>query len=203
MSKAIVGMIEQLAGEVEALAGRSVREQVMAGSEAITAKTGGAEVAQWVKDAMDRLDALVPEEMRVQIMENCGVNCAGRNSTPIDRAVARRQRAADEEAFLAAELKKPAAGIRLERDGDVIYQVYTPRAFSRPMRCYCGLVKELPGGETMSPTYCHCSKAFVRVMWEAILGRPVSVDLVESAMSGASECRFRITPVPYAPEGSG
>lgn len=202
MSKALVGMIEELGGQVEALAGKEIRDQVMAGADAITAKTGGAEVARWVRGAMERLDALLPTETAVRIMESCGVNCARRNRLPIDRARARREKAADEEAFLAAELKKPAAGTRLEREGEALYQVYAPQAFSRPMRCFCALVKELPEGETLSPTYCHCSKAFVRAMWEATLGRPVEVDLVESAISGAAECRFQIRPCPRT-AGSG
>jgi len=63
----------------------------MAGSEAITAKTDGVEVALWAKGAMERLDALVCEEARVQVMENCGVNCARRNGGVIDRARARRK----------------------------------------------------------------------------------------------------------------
>jgi hypothetical protein len=194
MSKAILGMIEQFGAQVEAATGPSVREQVMAGAEAITAKSSGAEVAQWAKGAVERLDALVPEAVRAQIMEDCGVNCARKNLSVIDRAVARRQKYADEEAFLAAEIRKPMPGTRLEREGDTLYQVYTPLAFSQPMRCYCALVKELPAGETMSPTYCHCSKAFVKALWEAALGRPVGVDLLESAITGAAECRFRITP---------
>jgi hypothetical protein len=195
MSKAVVGMIEELGGQVEAITDRRIREQVLAGAEGITPKTNGAEVAQWAKGAVDRLDALVPPEAAVQIMENCGVNCATKNSGVLDRAVARRRKHADEEAFLAAEIKKPMAGTRLEREGDSLIQVYTPQAFSRPMRCYCALVQDLPAGETMSQTYCHCSKAFVRTVWEAVLGRPVRVELLESAISGASECKFRITPL--------
>lgn len=192
MSKAIVGMIEELGGEVKTATDPAVHAQVMAGAEAITAKTGGAEAALWVKGAMERLDALVNEEVRTAIMERCGANCAARNSGVIVRAVARRGKFADEEAFLAAEMKKPPAGTRLEREGDSLVQVYTPQAFSHPMRCYCGLVKELAEGEVMSQTYCHCSKAFVQTMWEAVLGRAVRVMVLESAVSGGKECRFRI-----------
>jgi hypothetical protein len=196
MSKAVLGMIEELGGQVEAMTDRHVREQVMEGSEAITAKTSGADVARWAKGAMERLDALVSPEVGMRIMEGCGVNCARSNSGILDRAVARRQRHADEEAFLAAEIKKPMAGTRLRRDGESLVQVYTPQAFSRPMRCYCALVKDLPEADTLSHTYCHCSKAFVKTLWEAVLGRPVSVELLESAVSGSSECKFRITPCP-------
>ena len=197
MSKTVVGMIEQLEGEVGAATDAGVRAQVMAGAETITAKSTGTEVALWAKGAMERLDSLVDQETREQIMERCGANCARRNSGVLDRTVARRRKFADEEAFLIAEIRKPPAGTRLSREGDSLVQVYTPQAFSHPMRCYCALVKDLPKGEVMSQTYCHCSKAFVQTVWEAALGRPVSVELEASAVSGASECRFRITPAPH------
>jgi hypothetical protein len=202
VSKAIPGMIEQFGAQVEAVTGPGVRAQVMAGSETITANTGGAEVAHWAKGAIERLDALISEKTRVEIMENCGDNCARRNSRTIDRARARRAKFATEEAFLAAEIRKPPAGTRLERDWDILIQAYTPRAFTHPMRCYCALVKDLPEGETMSQTYCHCSKAFVQTMWQTILGRPVAVQILESAVSGASECRFRIMPCLRPPDSS-
>ena len=199
MGKAIPAMIEQLGAEVGAATDDCVHAQVMTGSEAITAKTSGTEAALWAKGATERLDSLVAEETRVRIMERCGANCARKNSGVIVRTVARRGKFADEEAFLAAEIKKPPAGTRLERQGDSLIQVYIPQAFTHPMRCYCALVKDLPKGESMSQTYCHCSKAFVQTLWEAVLGRPVSVEIEESAVSGASECRFRITPLSCLP----
>jgi len=55
------------------------------------------------------------------------------------------------------------------------------------MRCYCGLFRELPTEET-----CNCSKGFVEKYWEAVLQKPVKVDLLQSAISGAKECKFAI-----------
>jgi hypothetical protein len=94
--------------------------------------------------------------------------------------------------FLEAEQKKPMTGTRLVREGNVLYQFYTPRAFTRPMRCYCGLLRGLPDGATVSKTYCHCSKGFVKKFWESVLERPVKVELIQSAVSGADECKFAI-----------
>jgi hypothetical protein len=201
MSKAVLGMIDELGGQVEARTDAGVRDKVLSGAEALTPKTGGAEIAQWAKAAVDRMDALLPLEVRIEIMESCGAHCAKTNSGILNGAVARRHKYADEEAFLAAEIRKPPAGTRLEREADSLIQIYTPQAFRRPMRCFCALVKDLPAGETMSQTYCHCSKAFVRTVWEAALGRPVQVELMESAVSGSRECRFRITPLSSGPGG--
>jgi len=164
----------------------------MAGTESLTPKTRPAEIALWVRDAIDRLDRLAAEDARSKVMENCGVNCAHANGTVVQRGKARRAKHATEETFPAAKVRKPPTGTRLERDGDIRYQVYTPAAFSHPMPCYCGLLRGLPEGVQVSPTYCHCSRAFVRTYWSEVLGRPVAVDALETAITGSTECRFKI-----------
>jgi len=60
------------------------------------------------------------------------------------------------------------------------------------MRCYCGLLRGLPEDENVSRTYCYCSEGFVKEFWENVLERPVKVELLQSALSGASECQFAI-----------
>jgi hypothetical protein len=192
MAKSTTAMIKEFGAQVGALAGAAVRAEVMTGSEAISTRTDPLDVARWVKGAVCRLDEAVPAETAVAIMEACGTNCAAINHGVIERAVARRQEYRSEEEFLAVELKKPMAGTRLERRGDVLHQFYTPRSFGRGMRCYCALLKALPDDETVSPTYCHCGKAFVRTLWGAVLGRPVVVEMVSSALSGSSECEFTV-----------
>jgi len=43
----------------------------MEDSDSISEKTDKSRIAEWAKDAMERLNALVDEETRVQIMESC------------------------------------------------------------------------------------------------------------------------------------
>jgi hypothetical protein len=192
MGKAVVGMIEEFGGQVEAYAGTGVAGQVMQGADQITAKTKNEAVSLWVKEAVERLDALAPETTCHQIMEACGRNCSRVNQSVIERAKARRDKFVSEDEFVAAEIRKPLAGTRLERDGNVLYQIYTPQSYTHPMRCYCGLLRALPEDQQVSQTYCHCSKAFVQALWQEVLGRPVTVELLESAITGSSECRFKI-----------
>jgi len=185
------GMLEQLGGNIERFCGKDVREKVMAGSGKIH-RASPVEMARWVKGAMERLDSLVDKETAARIMEECGYNCASVNRTVIDRAKDRRSRYATVEEFLVAGVQKPMRGTRLVREGKVLYQYYTPQSFGKGMRCYCGLMRHLPLEEVVSPTYCQCSKGFVAQFWEAVLGRPVKVDVLESALTGARECRFAI-----------
>ena len=186
------GMLVVLEKNIEVLAGKQIAKKVMEGSEAIIERTDKKKIAAWVKQAIDKLDALVSEDAKIRIMENCGYNCANVNKKVIQRAKARRRKFRSLDLFLAAEQKKPMSGTRLVREGNMLAQFYTPRAFSRPMRCYCSLFRGLPENETVSSTYCHCSKGFVKRFWEGVLEKPVKVDLVQSAISGASECKFVI-----------
>ena len=192
MGKTKHGMLAVLERNIEVLAGKSIAKKVMEGSEKITEKTDKRKTAEWVKQAVEKLDALINEDAKIRIMENCGANCAKVNKKVIQKAKARRSKFRSMDEFLAAEQKKPMSGTRLIREGNTLNQFYTPRAFTRPMRCYCSLFRMLPENETVSLTYCHCSKGFVKKFWEGVLGKPVQVDLVQSAISGASECKFVI-----------
>lgn len=186
------GMLVAMEACVENVAGKTVAAKVMEGSEQITEKTDKKKTTLWVKGAMERLDALVDDDNKERIMQNCGYNCARKNRKVIERGVARRKKFGSTNEFLMAEEQKPMKGTRLTREGNILYQFYTPQAFTRPMRCYCGLLRELPSEETVSITYCNCSRGFVEKYWESVLGKPVRVDVLQSAVSGAKECKFAI-----------
>ncbi|MCW4006718.1 MAG: DUF6144 family protein [Candidatus Bathyarchaeota archaeon] len=185
-------MLVEMEKCIEQAAGKEVAEQVMEGSADITVRTAKKKAAMWGKEAVDRLDSLVDEETRNEIMQKCGYNCANRNRRAIERAIAKRDKYENIEEFLEAEQKNPMAGTKLSKEGDVLYLSYTPQSFTRPMRCYCSVFRELPIEETASITYCNCAKGFVEKYWGAVLDKPVKVDLLQSAISGAQECKFAI-----------
>jgi hypothetical protein len=128
----------------------------------------------------------------LKVKQRCGYNCADKNHRVIEKAVSRRKKYACIDAFLEVEQRNPTKGTKLVREGNIIYQSYMPQTFTRPMRCYCSLFRGLPIEDSVSLTYCNCSKGFVEKYWEAILQRPVKVDLLQSAISGAEECKFAI-----------
>ncbi len=139
------------------------------------------DLAIWIKGAMERLDALVDRGTRIGLMEYCGGMCADVHRRDIQEAKERRMKYRNLDEFLEAE--------HFAREGDIVYQSYNPRASG--VRCFC-LGKNLPAEDKMSPTYCQCSKGFVKQWWKEILGRPVRVELVHSAISGAQDCKFAI-----------
>jgi predicted hydrocarbon binding protein len=185
-------MLIPIEKNIERYAGEEACKIVMQDSEHITEKTDKKKLAMWTKDAMDRLDALVDEKTRIQIMNDCGANCAEMNWRVIQKAIERRKKFDAIEDFLCAEEANPQKGTTIIRKGNRLFHIYTPQAFTHPMRCYCALLRALPKETTVSKTYCHCSEGFVKKYWECILEKPISVTLVESAVSGASECKFAV-----------
>ena len=185
-------MLIPLEKNIEMLAGDAVCRRIMEGSEALTEKTDKKTLALWVQSAMERMDSFIDEKTRLQIMENCGYNCANVNKKVIERAKVKRMKYKTTDEFLEAEERKPSSGTRLVREEKVLHYFYTPKTFSRPMRCYCTLVSALPEDKTVSSTYCNCAKGFVKTYWESVLGKPVQVLLKQSAVTGADECEFLV-----------
>jgi len=189
MAEDHVHPISDLGENIARLAGEDARATVMAGCERI-ATASEEEVALWLRGAIDRLDALIDEGARTEIMAQCGFTCAQMNRDHIERALARRNEFDSLDAFIEAEAAVEAQGSYLEQDGDVVYQYYNPSAFGR--RCVCSLWFGLPEDEDVSLTWCHCSRGFVMKLWEAYLGQPAEVEVVESCISGAKRCKFAI-----------
>lgn len=192
MTETDINMIKELGKTVERIAGKTVNEKVMQGSENLTKSSSKDKIALWLKDAMSRLNSSVDNVTSIEIMESCGRNCASINKRLIESAKKRRKKFKDIDIFLIAEQQKPMKGTRLLRDGNILYQYYTPQSFTPPMRCFCSLLRGLPKDTSVSLTYCHCSKAFVKKLWESVLERSVKVELLQSVVFGDSECKFAI-----------
>jgi hypothetical protein len=192
MTKKTAGQIQEISGHIADIAGEKVRAKVMAGSENAAASNDRKLVAVWVKEVIDRLDAATTPEKCRQIMTACGHNCLAHNKGLAQGLKTRRQKHPTEEAFLKAEVKKPVKGIRLELQGKTLTQYYTPHTYSTPRRCFCGLMNALPEDINASPIYCQCSRGFVEKYWEGALGRPVKVEVKETALTGSDECKFII-----------
>ena len=192
MSKTDLDMITQWGISIENVAGKKTRERIMEGSDTFRQSTAKTHIAAWCKGVVEKLDRLVNEKNRIKIMEKCGENCSLVNRRVIDNALKKRKKYASLEEFLKAEVKNPMPGTRLEYNGNVVYQFYTPGNYSTPMRCYCSLFRKLPREQQVSATYCNCSRAFVSKFWEAVVGKPVKVNLLESAISGSEVCKFAV-----------
>jgi len=59
--------------------------------------------------------------------------------------------------------------------------------------CHCPRVRDiLKDGRHLSTTYCHCSAGFYKKNFEAVLQRPVDVEIVKTVLRGDDVCSFAI-----------
>jgi predicted transcriptional regulator YdeE len=192
ITKMVTGPLEEFAGRIEQFAGTAVSNKVMKGKDEMLAARDPVKGALWMKEAIDRLDASTTPDKCRQIMTACGRACLAMNIKGMEASKEVRRKCATEEEFLNIELNATPDITRFERNGDVIYWYYTPRKIGKGMRCVCPLLSMLPDGVNASPSYCQCSRAFVQAYWSGILGRPVKVELGETSIMGAEDCKFII-----------
>ncbi len=186
------GPLKEFERTIGKIAGEKAKRGITEGIGEISNSSKPEKVALWVKGAMEKMDETLDEETRTTIMVTLGRNCAEINKRPITAAAKRRGEYDSIDDFLKAEEKNPPKGTRLKRKGDTLHYYYTPSSFREGLRCYCSLLRGLPQDQTAPITYCNCSKGFVEKYWETVLERKVKVELMQSTISGAKECKFTI-----------
>ncbi len=63
--------LSKLSSCLDKIAGEDTRKKILQGSEKLTSDSQSDEIIEWTRQAMDRLDALVDEENRIEIMTGC------------------------------------------------------------------------------------------------------------------------------------
>lgn len=132
-------------------------------------------VQQWVCNLMTAMEPLPPAQ-REQMLESCGRGCARRGAI----ALAKKHQG-DLAAFLTGFEEELGAG-NVRRDEDGIFVRYE--------KCYCPMVGSaavpVPG------SFCHCSRGWLREMFETVTGKPARVEILQTVRRGGPDCRFSV-----------
>ena len=184
------GWLHSFCGSIREHVPSDVAEEILDGYETQDEEKAEA-LSSWLKSVMERIDKLLDEPKRTEIMKSMGNECAEMNREKhVDPVIAKRMSFASLDEYLGHEESNPQAGYRIERDGQAVYVHYDPSALNT--RCYCQVWRGLPEKEDASITWCHCSRGFIERLWEGILGETPRVDLLCSTLSGADECVFAV-----------
>jgi len=122
----------------------------------------------------------VDEETRLRIMERCGEACAETGDLRIARKIAGETDDIDE--IVARANDEIALCGEWVREGERITAVCT--------RCGCPLVRH--GVVNLTGTFCLCSRGWVRAIFEALLRRPVEVELEKAIGFGDNVCKYNV-----------
>jgi predicted ArsR family transcriptional regulator len=133
---------------------------------------------RWITCLIAGLDENVDEETRAKVLEKCGRQCIPQSFIKKARDIYGKSENMDEFLDKFGKLYE-----QLHREKDRLYIIYP--------KCYCSHVNKIPP-ETLSATYCNCSRGWAKALFEGVLGRPVEIILEESIVKGDKRCKFRI-----------
>jgi hypothetical protein len=128
----------------------------------------------------------VDYETMKKVMEFCGEACA--RSELFGPAIDIARIIADEETDEARILDRMNREIEWcgtwVKAGDTIQCICT--------RCGCPLVQK--GVVTRPELFCYCSRGWVKIIFETLLGKPVSVELEKAIGFGDDVCQYLVYP---------
>lgn len=157
------------------------RNKIMEGADKILKTMNPKVKAGWLADAMDRMDGILPEDVRFKVREGCACSTGGKRLETM-KGIARMNLPL-EDAIKEID-KSKIFGYRVELDGNRINVNFGVG------QCVCS---PKFAGRKVSATYCHCCKGHVlRLMEVALKKMPLTGDVVGSACSGTGPCRFAV-----------
>lgn len=179
--------IEKLATQLAAAEiDPEIAGKIMEGGEAIVRATRPTVKADWMREAMIKMDDLLDPETRKAVREGCAC-CLGGKRLKISREIARdnatledRIRAANEAHYVFGD------GVTRLANGDIQVRFF-PEGLEQ-YRCVC-----LPQAKEPLPiTYCYCCGGHVKHHLQNALGQKLDCTAVHTALSsgGKKPCTF-------------
>jgi hypothetical protein len=191
MDKYEYGRIGVLARSLEnAGIAQEIIDQVMAGGEAIKKTTTPEKKADWMRDAMQRMNLLLDKDTRHAVREACAC-CLGGKREKLSKEIAKnytslaeRIKAANETRFVFGH------SVTLQEDGRILVRFAADDA-PGPHRCVC-----LPQAKEPLPiTYCYCCGGHIKHHLQNATGCSLDLTVRSSALSsgGKKTCSFLFT----------
>ena len=161
-------------------------DKIMEGGENILRKTSPAKKADWMREAMLRMNKLLDLKTRKTVREACACRLTGR-PLKASQAIARENKSLEDRIKAANKAFSAFGGcIRMQKNGEVLVR-FAPEGLDH-YRCAClrGADKPLP------VTYCFCCGGHVKYHMQISLGRELDYTVQSTALSsgGKFPCAF-------------
>jgi predicted hydrocarbon binding protein len=138
---------------------------------------------RWLPALIQGLDECTSEAQRIKILEYCGRACGEADLEEVRRI---REEARDQEHLLQLINERIAwCGEWVWEDGKI-----------RTVCAACGCPLVVEGYVENSPTFCLCSRGWVKAVFTEALGEDVEVELVQAIGRGDECCEFVVVPTP-------
>ena len=172
--------LDTICTSIQRNAGGDVLAQIMQRIGTLPENRTPARQGRYAVALMQALDDTCTPDVVRQVMQPCGGICI--SNSVLAKAKAARQASVDVPALLEKLNDQHIGGGALHIHDGYIIGVYS--------RCYCSLAKNAP---TLSASYCRCSAGwYERLFAEMYPDSQVEVQLLQSILGGADDCRFAI-----------
>jgi len=174
---------------IEAKVDSNLTSTIMKDGETIRKHSTSEKKAQWMHDAMQRMDKHLNKKTRYTVRENCAC-CLGGQRIKISKKIA-RENETFEERIKAANDSKFLFGysVTKNKDGKIIV-CFFPEGLQE-YRCVCLPKAKKP----ISITYCYYCGRHVKNHLQVAIGKQLSCKAIHSALSsgGKKPCAFEFT----------
>ena len=161
-------------------ADNGVLERLMKNRVAYDTLTTNTQTARWIRNLVSDMNEEIGIDIAKDVLEACGQQCIGQNT--LEKAKILQQSSRDFDDLLDKLNYAHIGGGNLRREEKVIYASYE--------RCYCGSVSKTR--QPISLIYCQCSCGWYKKLFLTLLDKPVKVELLDSIIHGADNCKFII-----------
>jgi hypothetical protein len=172
----------------EAKVESEIIDQIMEGGEKILRKTSPAKKADWMRDAMLRMNKLLNLKIRKTVREACACRLNGR-PLKASQAIAGKNKSLEDRIKAANKAIAVYGGcVRIQENGEVLMR-FSSEGLDH-YRCHC-----LPGADKPLPvTYCFCCGGHVKHHLQIQLGRELDYTIQSTALSsgGKLPCTFSL-----------
>ncbi|MFX0179877.1 MAG: hypothetical protein ACFE78_06785 [Candidatus Hodarchaeota archaeon] len=190
----------RLERSIDKVLGKNFRNEIMKEKELLfTVESSREDRTLWLKDTLDRLDKVVSEDQKYEIVSRCAHEFSPKRienlkniyekTGDIDEVIKKMQR---DYAWYENPIRK----------GNIIYITKIPAnpegyekaetlEEKKKNYCHCRFINEnLDKG--ISPTFCYCGTGWYRQQWEGILRKPVKIKILKSLLREDNTCEVAI-----------
>jgi len=162
-------------------AGRPLEAGPTPEEEALRVKREKEFVENWLTDLLNTMGEELDEKTQIKLIEGCGRGCYRRHEFKQNIA---KEGKGDLEKLMAA-YRKIFGSVR--KEGNAVHIRFN----SKEHGCFCPVLRERPS--KLNSLHCHCHKGTHEAIFQAALGRPHKVEIMESVRRGGEICHFRIS----------
>ena len=163
-------------------------DQIMEGGKAILRKTSSEKKADWMREAMLRMNKLLDLRTRKAVREACACRLKGR-PLKASQGIASKNKSLEDRIKAANKAIAVYGGcVRMQENGEVLMR-FSSEGLDH-YRCPC-----LPGADKPLPvTYCFCCGGHVKYHLQIQLGQELDYTIQSTALSsgGKLPCTFSL-----------